>query len=73
MATIYYPTESTGCPIEIDELITRFEGHPKMAMGLTPPGLAGAVSGIDPIAVVEIGPEEICAPEFLDCGFYLVG
>ena len=74
MATIYYPNEAThGSEVDMDEVIERFAGHPKMALGLTPPGLASVVSGVQPIAVVEIGPEEVRAPEFLDFGFYMVG
>ncbi len=74
MATVYYPAQGThGNTIDIDEVIHLFEGRPKMAMGLTPPGLAGTISGVCPIAVIEIGPEEVRAPEFLDFGFYMVG
>lgn len=74
MATIYYPNDMTrGSEVDIDEVIEQFAGRPKMALGLTPPGLAGVISGVTPIAVVEIGPEEVRAPEFLDFGFYMVG
>ncbi|MBI5137705.1 MAG: hypothetical protein HZA24_10295 [Nitrospirae bacterium] len=76
MATVYYTSEgphSAGNELHIDQVVTLFQGRPKMAIGLTPPALASAVSGQKPYAVVEIGPEEVRPPDFLDFGFYLVG
>lgn len=76
MATVYYTSEgphATGNELEMEQVVVMFRGRPKMAVGLMPPTLAGVVSGHKPYAVVEIGPEEVRAPEFLDFGFYLVG
>lgn len=84
MARVYYIREGRDAPpagdgeeVAIDEVVERFRGHRKVSIGPTPPalqaGAPGAIRGGRPYVVVEIGPEEVHPPEFLDIGFYLIG
>jgi hypothetical protein len=84
MARVYYIREGQtgartgdGESLGIDEVIERFRGHRKVALGPTPPALRKPVAGTVPegrsYVVVEIGPDEVRPPEFLDIGFYVIG
>jgi hypothetical protein len=84
MARVYYIREGqTGTPagdgedVAMDEVVERFRGHRKVSIGPTPPALRsgqpGPVPGGRAYVVVEIGPEEVRPPEFLDIGFYVIG
>lgn len=84
MARVYYirgglsgTVAGEGEEVGIEEIVDRFRGHRKVALGPTPPALRSGPSGPLPAGggyvVIEIGPEEVRPPEFLDIGFYLVG
>lgn len=84
MARVYYIRDGqVGTPtgdgekVAIDEVVERFRGHRKVSLGTTPPalqrGTPGALPSGRPYVVVEIGPEEVHPPDFLDIGFYLIG
>jgi hypothetical protein len=84
MARVYYIRGgSTGTPtgdgeeLGIDEVIDRFRGHRKVSLGPTPPALqSGFAHRVQPgkrYVVIEVGPDEVRPPDFLDIGFYLIG
>jgi len=84
MARVYYIRDGQagtnagdGEVIAIDEVVERFRGHRKVALGTTPPALRRIAPGVvptgRPYVLVEIGPDEVQPPEFLDIGFYVIG
>ena len=84
MARIYYVENGPerhragkGRKVNIDDVPGKLCGHKITALGTIPPELQTDNPGHTGIAgshyvVIEVGPEEICAPDFLDRGFYLI-
>jgi|GEM_PF-3050464 hypothetical protein len=83
MARVYYvrggqpgPAAADGEDIDVDTVIERFRGHRKVALGPTPPalqpGLGGSAHAGKAYVIIEIGPEDVRPPEFLDIGFYII-
>ncbi|MFQ5508280.1 MAG: hypothetical protein ACE5FN_02975 [Leptospirillia bacterium] len=65
-----------GKQMKMKQVARRFRGHRKMALGTTPPalryGIPEQLKGCGYKVIIEVGPEDIQAPEFLDVGFYAV-
>jgi len=84
MARVYYirggatgQAVGDGEVLGMDAVIDRFRGHRKVSLGPTPPALqSGFADRVTPgkaYVVIEVGPEDVRPPEFLDIGFYLIG
>ncbi len=84
MARIYYVKSGPdrhragkGQEVDINDVAVKLRGHKVTALGTIPPELQMDNPGHPGVTgshyvVVEVGPEEICAPDFLDRGFYLI-
>jgi len=83
MARVYYVRDGGGGPasqgeeLDIEAVVERFRGHRKVPLGPRPPALRPGGDGRArkgrPYVLIEVGPEEVRPPEFLDIGFYRIG